>query len=54
MNRLADEAEYVLAVLQQTRDEVTANPTLFESDAIERIDKAITHFEGVTREVLAA
>jgi hypothetical protein len=41
MERTADEAEYVLAVLQRMRGEVCANPELFDRDAQERIDEAI-------------
>ncbi len=33
MERLVDEAEYVLAVLHRMRNEVSANPNLFDEDA---------------------
>jgi hypothetical protein len=46
MDRRANEAEYVLAVLRRMREEVTANPQLFDPDAQERIDKAIAFIEG--------
>jgi len=45
MERVVDEAEYVLAVLHRTRDEVTAYPTLFDPDAPERIDEAIDRLQ---------
>lgn len=41
MQWTVDEAEYVLAVLRQMRDEVSANPESFDPDAQERIDQAI-------------
>lgn len=45
MERLIDEAEYVLRILCRMRDEVSANPEWFEPDARERIDKAITRIQ---------
>ena len=39
MQRQIDEAEYVLAVLYQVRDEVSTNPELFDPDAQKRIDE---------------
>ena len=41
MERAMDEAEYVLAALYRMRDEVSANPSLFNPEAQERIDEAI-------------
>jgi hypothetical protein len=49
MDRLADEAEYVLEILYRMRDEVTANRTWFAPDAVERIDEAIARIEGVAK-----
>ena len=42
-----DEAEYVLAALYRMRDEVSANPILFDPDAQERIDEAIVRMKDV-------
>jgi hypothetical protein len=49
MERTVDEAEYVLEVLYRTRDEVSANPKLFDSDAQERIDEAIVRIRDILR-----
>lgn len=49
VQRVIDEAGYVLAVLYRMRDEVYANPNLFDPDAQERIDKAIARLQGVLR-----
>ena len=49
MERVADEAQYVLAVLYRMRDEVSADPKLFEPDAQERIDEAIVRMQDVLR-----
>ena len=49
MQRLVDEAEYVLTVLYRIRDTVSANPKLFDPDARRRIDEAITRTEAVLR-----
>jgi hypothetical protein len=49
MQRQVDEAEYVVAVLYRMRDEVSANPKLFDPDAQERIDEAIARIQGVLR-----
>jgi hypothetical protein len=45
MQRVIDEAEYVLRVLHRMRDESSANPELFDLDASKRIDEAITRVE---------
>lgn len=50
MDRLADEAEYVLAILYRMRDEVIANRTWFDPDALERINEAIARIEGVAQQ----
>jgi len=42
-----DEAEYVLAVLCRMRDEVSAEPDLFDPGAQERIDEAIVRAQDV-------
>ena len=44
-----EEAEYVLAVLFRMRDEVSANPKLFDPDAQERINGAIVRIQDVVR-----
>jgi hypothetical protein len=49
MERMVDEAQYVLAVLYRKRDEVSANPELFDPAAHERIDEAIARIEDVLR-----
>jgi hypothetical protein len=49
MERTVDEAQYVLAVLNRMRDEVSANPKSFDPDAQERIDKAIACAQHVVR-----
>ena len=49
MQRLVDESEYVLELLYRTRDEVSANPKLFDPGAKERIDQAIARTEAVLR-----
>ena len=48
MERL-DEAEYVLAVLHRMRDEVSADPELFDPDAQARIDEAIVRIQNMLR-----
>ena len=49
MQRVVEEAEYVLAVLYRMRDEVSADPKLFDPDAQERIDEAIVRMKDVLR-----
>jgi hypothetical protein len=49
MERTLDEAEYVLAVLYRMRDEVSANPSLFDPGAQERLDEAIVYTQDVIR-----
>ena len=49
MERTLDEAGYVLAVLLKMRDEVSANPTLFDSGAQQRMDEAIVYVQDVIR-----
>ena len=44
MERL-DETEYVLALLYRMRDQVSANPELFDPGAHERIDEAIARIQ---------
>ena len=41
MDRLDDETEYVLIILHQVRAEITAQPQLFNADALKQIDDAI-------------
>jgi hypothetical protein len=45
MERVVDEAQYVLTVLYRMRDEVSADPELFDPDAQERIDEAIARIQ---------
>jgi hypothetical protein len=54
MDRLTNEAVYVLENLYRMRQEVIAHPGLFEPDALERIDKAIASIQDVALEVKAA
>jgi hypothetical protein len=49
MERLIDEAQYVLASLYRMRDEVSANPDLFDPAAQERIDEAIARVQAMLR-----
>jgi len=49
MERLVEEAKYVLAVLYRMRDEVSANPKLFDPEAQERIDEAIVRIQDMLR-----
>jgi hypothetical protein len=53
MERVVDEAEYVLAILYRTRAEVSANPNSYAPDALERIDEAIAHVQDVLRSARA-
>jgi hypothetical protein len=54
MDRITEETDYVLAILQRMREEVNANPQLFDPDALERIDEAIACMEGARQHVKAA
>jgi hypothetical protein len=49
MQRVVDEAEYVLAVLYRMRDEVSENPDLYDPDAQKRMEEAIARVEHVLR-----
>jgi hypothetical protein len=49
MERLVDEAQYVLALLYRMRDEVSANPKLFDPGAQERIDEATARIQALLR-----
>jgi hypothetical protein len=49
MQRVVDESEYVLRILQRMRDEASANPELYDPDARQRIDEAIARVEDVLR-----
>jgi hypothetical protein len=49
MQRVVDEAEYVLAVLHRMRDEVSENPDLFDPDAQRRMEEEIARLEHVVR-----
>jgi hypothetical protein len=48
-NRRANELEYVLFHLRQAREEVIRYPRHFETDALEKIEKAITKIEDSKR-----
>ncbi len=45
VDRRTEELEYVLKALRHTRQELVANPQLFEPGALERIDKVIAAIE---------
>ncbi len=47
MQRVVEEAEYVLAILRRTLKQVTANPELYDPDAQVAIEKAIAYTERV-------
>ncbi len=49
MDRLTDEALYVMGVLYQMRDKVTENPDLFLPGALDTIDKEIARYEGLVQ-----
>ncbi len=53
MQRVVDEAQYVLAVLRRMRDTVSANPESFDPDAQQRIDEAISCTQAVLRSAQA-
>jgi hypothetical protein len=54
MDRLTNEAQYVLENLRRAREEVAAHPELFDTDALERIEKAISSVQEVRLEAKAA
>jgi hypothetical protein len=54
MDRLTNEAQYVLANLLRAREDVTTHPEWFDPDALGRIDKAIASVREVRREAKAA
>jgi len=49
MQRIVDEAEYVLAALYKMREQVSANRESFDPDAQERIEEAIVRIQEVLR-----
>ena len=49
MERVLDEAQYVLQNLSRMRDEVSAHPRDFDPDAQERMDEAISRVQAVLR-----
>jgi hypothetical protein len=53
VERLPDEAEYVLIVLHQMRSEVIANSRFFDSYVLKQIDEAIAQVD-LTGKVNAA
>ncbi len=50
MQRVVDEARYVLTVLHRMRDEISANPELYDPDAQKRIDEATARVENLLRD----
>lgn len=50
MQRVVDEARYVLAVLHRMREEISANPELYDPDAQKRIDEATARVENLLRD----
>ncbi len=50
MQRVIDEAEYVLDVLLRMRDEVSTDPALYDADARQRIDDAIDRVNNQLRQ----
>jgi len=50
MQRVFEEAEYVLTVLHRMRDEAAVNRELYDPDARKRIDEAIARVEDVLRQ----
>ncbi len=54
MQRVVEEAEYVLTNLRRALKQLTANPELFTPDAQEKIEKAIAYMEWVKQSAKAA
>lgn len=54
MDRMTDEAMYVLAVLYQMREKVIATPDLFDPNASKLIDAEIALYERFVPEPDAA
>ena len=54
MDPLTDEAVYVLGVLHQMRDQVKAQPELYDPNALLMIDAEITRYRGMVQELDAA
>jgi hypothetical protein len=54
VDRLGDETEYALIILHQMREEATANPQLFDPQALERIEEAIALLQSGRQAVKAA
>ena len=49
MQRVVDEAEYVLTILHHMRNEARCNPESYDPDAQKRIDEAIARVEEMLR-----
>ena len=49
MERVVDEAEYVLRNLCRMRDEISAHPQDFDPDAQERMGEAISRVQALLR-----
>jgi hypothetical protein len=54
MDRMTEEAMYVLRVLYQMREKVIATPDLFDHNASKLIDAEIAIYEGLLQEPEAA
>jgi len=51
MDLLTDDAMYVLEVLRQMRDQVTAKPDLFDPNALRLIEAEIARCRGMMHEL---
>ena len=49
MQRVVDEAEYVLTVLRRMREEIAERPDLYDPDAPKRMDEEIARIQEVLR-----
>ena len=49
MQRVVDEAEYVLTVLRRMREEIAENPDLYDPDAQKRMDEEVARIQGVLK-----
>jgi len=50
MQRVVDEAQYVLKVLHHMKLEVSANPELYDPDARARIEEAIARVDSALQQ----
>ncbi len=49
MQRVVDEAEYVLTVLRRMREEIAKNPDQYDPDAQEKMEEEIACIQEVLR-----